>query len=95
MSLYDRVFLNNKHWIQEKKATDADFFNHLSEGQSPEFLYIGCSDSRVTIEDLTGAEPGQIFVHRNIANIVSNSDLNVLSVIEYAVLHLKINFSYI
>lgn len=90
MSLYDRVFLNNKHWIAEKKATNTQFFDHLAEGQNPEFLYIGCSDSRVTIEDLTGAEPGQIFVHRNIANIVSNSDLNVLSVIEYAVKYLKV-----
>ena len=90
MALYDRVFLNNKRWIEAKKATDSEFFSHLAKGQNPEFLYIGCSDSRVTIEDLTGAEPGQIFVHRNIANIVSNTDLNVLSVIEYAVLHLKV-----
>ncbi|MDP5170437.1 MAG: carbonic anhydrase [Bacteroidia bacterium] len=90
MSLYDRVFINNQAWIAEKKATDKEFFQKLSQGQNPEFLYIGCSDSRVTVEELTGAGPGDIFVHRNIANVVSNNDLNVMSVIEYAVAHLQV-----
>lgn len=90
MEKYKQVFENNKKWIQEKEATKKGFFAHLAEGQNPEFLYIGCSDSRVPIEDVTGMEPGNIFVHRNIANVVSNSDLNVLSVIEYAVKHLKV-----
>lgn len=90
LTLYQRVFLNNKKWVLEKKAANANFFEHLSKGQSPEFLYIGCSDSRVTIEELTGSEAGQLFVHRNIANVVSNTDLNVMSVIEYAVRHLKV-----
>lgn len=90
MSLYENVFENNQKWITSHKATDKEFFEKLAKGQQPEFLYIGCSDSRVTIEELTGAAPGDIFVHRNIANVVSNSDLNVMSVIEYAVAHLEV-----
>ena len=89
-SLYDRVFANNQRWIAENTAKDADFFAHLSEGQNPEILYIGCSDSRVTAEELMGVRPGDAFVHRNIANMVGGSDLNALSVIEYAVGHLKV-----
>lgn len=85
MKTYDEVFENNRNWIKEKKATDADFFKKLAEGQNPNFLYIGCSDSRVSAEDLMGAEPGEVFVHRNVANVVSNIDLNVMSVIDYAV----------
>ena len=81
-SLYDRVFANNQRWIAENTAKDADFFAHLSEGQNPEILYIGCSDSRVTAEELMGVRPGDAFVHRNIANMVGGSDLNALSVIE-------------
>lgn len=91
MSLYENVFENNQKWIREHKATDKEFFEKLSKGQQPEFLYIGCSDSRVTIEELTGAGPGDIFVHRNIANVVSNTDLNAMSVIEYAVAHLEVD----
>lgn len=90
MEFYKQVFENNKKWIKEKEATDKDFFKHLAEGQSPEILYIGCSDSRATAEDLMGAQPGQVFVHRNIANVVGSADLNSLSVIEYAVGHLKV-----
>ncbi len=89
-SLYESAFDNNKKWIAEKKSTNKDFFKHLAEGQNPEFLYIGCSDSRATAEDLMGAGPGQVFVHRNIANVVGGADLNTLSVIEYAVGHLQV-----
>lgn len=85
------IFNNNVSWIQGKLDTDKDFFEKLGKGQSPELLYIGCSDSRVTAEDLMGLEPGEVFVHRNIANVVSNIDLNSMSVIEYAVNHLKVN----
>ena len=87
----DRVFQNNKNWIKEKLATNADYFENLSEGQNPELLFIGCSDSRVTAEELMGLGPGDVFVHRNIANMVSGTDLNVMSVVEYAVVHLKVN----
>lgn len=84
------VFENNKLWIQEKLSVDKDYFSNLSKGQEPEFLYIGCSDSRVTAEDIMGVKPGEVFVHRNIANLVNNVDLNVMSVINYAVRHLKV-----
>lgn len=90
MDLYQKVFENNRQWISEKKATNADFFEHLSKGQSPEILYIGCSDSRVTAEDMTGCKPGQMFVHRNIANLVPNNDNSSASVVEYAVAHLNV-----
>ncbi|RNL82615.1 carbonic anhydrase [Sinomicrobium pectinilyticum] len=86
-----KVFENNKKWIAKKLETDAGYFEKLSEGQSPEILYIGCSDSRVTAEDLMGAQPGEVFVHRNIANMVISIDLNVMSVVNYAVNHLKVN----
>ena len=85
------IFDNNAEWIKGKLNVDADFFDNLGKGQSPEMLYIGCSDSRVTAEELMGLEPGEVFVHRNIANVVSNIDLNAMSVIEYAVNHLKVN----
>jgi carbonic anhydrase len=86
----DKVFENNKIWVAEKLATDKDYFENLAKGQSPEFLYIGCSDSRVTAEDLMGVKPGEAFVHRNIANLVNNVDLSVMSVLNYAVRHLKV-----
>ena len=85
------VFDNNKKWISDKLAIDSDYFDKLGKGQNPELLYIGCSDSRVTAEDLMGLGPGDVFVHRNIANMVSGTDLNVMSVVEYAVVHLKVN----
>ena len=87
----DKVFQNNKKWIKEKIAVNANYFDDLGKGQQPELLYIGCSDSRVTAEDLMGLGPGEVFVHRNIANMVSGTDLNAMSVIEYAVEHLKVN----
>lgn len=87
----DTVFKNNEAWIQDKLSTDEQFFENLGKGQSPELLYIGCSDSRVTAEEMMGAGPGDIFVHRNIANMVISIDLNVMSVVNYAVDHLKVN----
>jgi len=85
------VFENNKKWIQSKLDIDSNFFNELAKGQSPELLYIGCSDSRVTAEELIGAQPGEVFVHRNIANMVISVDLNVMSVLNYAVNQLQVN----
>ena len=90
MELYDQIFENNSRWVSDKKSQQADFFEHLSQGQSPEFLYIGCSDSRVSAEELTGTQPGQMFVHRNIANLVPNNDNSSQSVVEYAVEFLKV-----
>jgi carbonic anhydrase len=87
----NQVFNNNKKWIEDKLANDANYFEHLGQGQNPELLFIGCSDSRVTAEELMGLGPGEAFVHRNIANMVSGTDLNVMSVVEYAVVHLKVN----
>lgn len=86
-----QIFENNKAWVSEKLATDPQYFDHLAQGQSPEFLYIGCSDSRATAEEIMGMAPGQVFVHRNIANMVPNTDLSSMSVINYAVNHLKVN----
>ncbi|MCB9060984.1 MAG: carbonic anhydrase [Halobacteriovoraceae bacterium] len=87
----DKILKNNKDWIGQKLAQDQDFFKNLGRGQKPKILYIGCSDSRVTAEELMGANPGEVFVHRNIANMVSSIDLNVMSVIEYAVIHLEVD----
>jgi carbonic anhydrase len=86
----ERIFINNEKWIQDKLNTDEDYFKRLSEGQSPKILYIGCSDSRVSAEELMGLKPGEVFVHRNIANMVSNNDLSAQTVINYAVAHLKV-----
>ena len=86
-----KVFENNKIWIADKLATNPSYFEEMGRGQSPELLYIGCSDSRVTAEDLMGLGPGDVFVHRNIANMVISIDLNSMSVINYAVDHLKVN----
>ena len=87
----EKVFTNNDKWIAEKLKINPDYFENLSKGQNPEILYIGCSDSRVTAEDLMGIEPGEAFIHRNIANMVISIDLNVMSVLNYAVRHLKVN----
>jgi carbonic anhydrase len=86
-----QIFENNRNWIVKQLQIDEDYFKKLERGQSPEFLYIGCSDSRVSAEELMGLEPGKVFVHRNIANMVPNTDLNSMSVINYAVVHLKVN----
>ncbi|RCW93769.1 carbonic anhydrase [Winogradskyella arenosi] len=85
------VFKNNANWITGKLSQDADYFENLGKGQKPELLYIGCSDSRVTAEDLMGLGPGEAFVHRNIANMVVGTDANGMSVVNYAVTHLKVN----
>lgn len=87
----DKVFENNKKWIAEKLATAPNYFEEMGKGQHPELLYIGCSDSRVAAEDLMGLAPGEVFVHRNIANMVISIDLNVMSVVNYAVEHLKVD----
>lgn len=86
-----QIFERNQNWVQAKLNIDANYFDNLAKGQKPEILYIGCSDSRVTAEELMGVAPGEAFVHRNIANMVPNTDLNVMSVINYAILHLKVN----
>lgn len=89
-SFYQRIFANNRKWVASKLDIDPKYFETLAKGQSPEVLYIGCSDSRVTAEELMGAQPGDLFVHRNIANIVGPTDLSALSVIEFAVAHLHV-----
>ena len=87
---YEKIFENNKKWIDAKLKIDKDFFKKLSKTQTPEFLYIGCSDSRVSAEELMGLKPREVFVHRNIANIVNTLDMNSTAVIQYAVEHLKV-----
>ena len=87
---YQKIFENNKNWIEEKMGEDSDFFANLAKGQSPEYLYIGCSDSRVSAEEMMGLKPGELFVHRNIANVVNTLDMNSTAVIQYAVEHLKV-----
>jgi carbonic anhydrase len=90
MEEHKELLLANKAWVQEKLKIRPDFFERQVETQSPDFLWIGCSDSRVPAEDITGAEPGELFVHRNIANLVVHTDFNVLSVLQYAVEVLKV-----
>ena len=87
----DKVFANNEKWIASKLEKDPQYFENLSKGQNPDILYIGCSDSRVTSEELMGVAAGEAFVHRNIANMVVSIDLNMMSVLNYAVRHLKVN----
>lgn len=86
----NKVFANNKTWIKERLSADPNFFEKLSKGQNPELLFIGCSDSRVAAEELMGLGPGEVFVHRNIANMVISIDLNVMSVVNYAVNQLQV-----
>ena len=90
MATYEQIFENNKKWVAAMKANDAEFFEKLARDQTPDYLYIGCSDSRVPANEIMGLEPGDVFVHRNIANLVNNTDLNVLSVINFAVKHLHV-----
>lgn len=87
---FEQIFLNNEKWVTEKLSLNPDYFTELSKGQSPEYLYIGCSDSRVTAEDLMGVQPGEVFIHRNVANQVIPTDNNINAVIQYAVEHLKV-----
>lgn len=86
-----QIFKNNRDWVERKSAKDPEFFKKLALGQKPDVLYIGCSDSRITAEKLLNAKLGEVFVHRNIANMVPNTDLNVMSVIDYAVVYLKVS----
>jgi carbonic anhydrase len=90
MSSINKLLSENKVWAAEKIADDPEYFRRLSLIQNPEFLWIGCSDSRVPANEITGTQPGEIFVHRNIANLVIHTDVNLLSVLEYAVAHLKV-----
>ena len=90
MNPYEKLLLENKAWAKERVLDDPEFFKRLEKIQTPKFLWIGCSDSRVPANEITGTQPGEIFVHRNIANLVVNTDLNLLSVLEYAVVYLKV-----
>lgn len=91
MNPYDRLILQNKAWSEEVRITDPELFQRLVKQQRPKFLWIGCSDSRVPADKLTGTDPGEIFVHRNIANMVVHTDLNLLSVLQYAVEILEVD----
>ena len=87
---YKNLIENNKKWVESQLATDSEYFKDLSKGQNPPLLWIGCSDSRVPANEIIGAKPGEVFVHRNIANMVIHSDMNMLSVLDYAVNVLKV-----
>jgi carbonic anhydrase len=87
---YEVIFENNRKWVESKLAEDRDFFKTLSATQTPEYLYIGCSDSRVSAEELMGMKPGEVFVTRNVANVVNTLDMSSTAVIQYAVEHLQV-----
>ncbi len=87
---YKKILDNNKQWVENKLAISPNYFKNLAEGQNPPLLWIGCSDSRVPANEIIGAEPGEVFVHRNIANMVLHTDMNMLSVLDYAVNALKV-----
>lgn len=87
---YKKILDNNKTWVESQLALDQDYFKDLAKGQNPHLLWIGCSDSRVPANEIIGAKPGEVFVHRNIANMVVHSDMNMLSVLDYAVNVLKV-----
>jgi carbonic anhydrase len=91
MKPYEVLLKENEAWASRKKSDDPAYFERLAAIQTPEFLWIGCSDSRVPANEITGTQPGEIFVHRNIANLVVNTDVNLLAVLDYAVTHLKVN----
>jgi carbonic anhydrase len=90
MSSYEEIFEHNKNWVKSKTDQDPDFFTKLAKDQHPDYLYIGCSDSRVPANEIMGLDAGEVFVHRNVANLVNNVDLNVMSVLNYAVRHLHV-----
>lgn len=90
MQSYEKLLLENKAWAAEKESNNPGFFKDLAKLQTPEFLWIGCSDSRVPANEITNTQPGEIFVHRNIANMVIHTDMNLLSVLDYAVNYLKV-----
>lgn len=87
---YHQLLENNKNWVKEMTSKDENYFENLSKGQKPPVLWIGCADSRVPANEITGTHPGELFVHRNIANMVVHTDMNMLSVLDYAVNHLKV-----
>ena len=87
---YKKILDNNKEWVEQQLAVDENYFEDLSKGQTPPLLWIGCSDSRVPANEIIGAKPGEVFVHRNIANMVVHTDMNMLSVLDYAVNVLKV-----
>ncbi|MGC6429787.1 MAG: carbonate dehydratase [Jejuia sp.] len=88
---YNQLLVNNKEWVEEMTKKDKNYFEELSKGQKPPVLWIGCADSRVPANEITGTHPGELFVHRNIANMVVHTDMNMLSVLDYAVNHLGVN----
>ncbi|MCH9823400.1 MAG: carbonic anhydrase [Bacteroidetes bacterium] len=88
---FDKVFENNESWVAEKLKVDPDYFTNMNKGQTPSLLYVGCSDSRVSAEELMGLEPGEAFVHRNVANMVISIDLNVMTVLNYAINNLRVD----
>jgi carbonic anhydrase len=90
MHSYEKLLSLNKAWAAEKVEEDPEYFDRLAHLQTPEFLWIGCSDSRVPANEITGTQPGEIFVHRNVANMVVNADVNLLAVLDYAVNYLKV-----
>jgi carbonic anhydrase len=90
MASYQQIFENNKRWVAEKTRTDQEYFDRLSRDQQPDYLYIGCSDSRVPANEIMGLEPGELFVHRNVGNLVNNTDLSVMATITYAIKHLNV-----
>lgn len=90
MDTYKQIFENNQQWVRNRKAADEHFFEKLAADQNPDYLYIGCSDSRVAAEEMMGVGPGKVFVHRNIANVVNTLDMSSTAVIQYAVEHLNV-----
>jgi carbonic anhydrase len=90
-TFYKKLIDNNRQWVKTKLGEDAEFFKKLANGQQPPVLWIGCADSRVPANEIIGAEPGEVFVHRNIANMVVSTDMNMLSVLDYAVNVLKVS----
>ncbi len=90
MKLYDKLIENNKNWVAQKLSLDPNYFTNLAKGQNPPVLWIGCADSRVPANEIIGAQPGEVFVQRNIANMVVHTDMNMLSVLDYAVNALKV-----
>ncbi len=91
MDRYQKLLTNNREWVREKLALDRDYFHRQADSQHPPFLWIGCADSRVSPAEITGSQSGELFVHRNIANIVTHSDLNLMSVLEYGILELRVD----
>jgi len=84
------IFQRNRTWAEQHLSSDAEYFDRLSKAQKPDYLWIGCADSRVPANDITGLEPGELFVHRNIANVVHGADMNCMAVMQYAIEHLRI-----